>query len=222
MAWSNSKKQKPVNKTIKITLTETDSLPNLDPVVNEKILKTLAKEWEEKDRKYDEREKRNYNNWLAYRLITSYKDFMDSSSFYDFEKKSEEFSIIKKEALSKGLTNSNINVAIRYCRFQYYQKECNYKFKRADIKKLEQWKDLSVNDISIESLINKVYWDDMLLNYKGPSARVNRLKFLVENLEELKEKPYIRQSSVLLQKIQDLKTYYVTKLSNPPQISNHK
>lgn len=218
--------------TIKVTITESNNNNvdvsksyivenndlNLDVDKKEDLYKFFHRNYE----KYDNWKERNHNHWLAYRLITTYKDLIDSANFYDFEKNAKTFCEIKNDALEKQVTMSNIMVAIRYCRLQYYQKECNYKIKRADIKKLEQWKEFSDKEISIEMLINnyKEYWDEVLANYKRPSARTNRLKYLVEKLTEIREKPYIQESQLFIDKIDALKAHYSEQLMS--QISLNK
>lgn len=216
--------------TIKVTITEStndnvnvsksfivennDLNLNVDKKVKEEVINSLVEKWSKEEKKYEKRERKSYNNWLAYRLITTYKELLDTANFYDFEKNAQEFSRIKNEALKKRVTMSNIMVVARYCKLQYYIEECDYEITHSDTEKLKKWKEFSDKDLSVDKIIDnyKEYWDEVIANYKRPSARTNRLKYLVEKLTEIREKPYIQESQLFIDKIDALKAHYSNQL----------
>ena len=150
-------------------------------------------------------EVRKHSNWLAYRYIALYYELCNCNSFYDYERISEDFENIKSQALGQ-VSHSNLVVAVKYCRIQNILGNCDYEITENDLRKLTNWEKLSSSDEILLQVAGryKLYWDEVVDNYKQKAARTKRLSYLISQLSEVKNKSYIHSSSAVSQKIDEL------------------
>ena len=141
--------------------------------------------------------------------------FQDLRSFYDLDNAIKVLDESIRRLDSEKVCDLSIKIAIRYCRLQYVKGNCTHYLTKADEEKLLKrvWEYPNTKE-PIRHIIPgfKDYWDGVLQSYKRPSARVNRLNYLVNLLNGVLEKPYIQQYDSAKVEVANLRDYYIKQL----------
>lgn len=146
-------------------------------------------------------------------LIFVAEDVMFSENFYDLDKRIGDFLQARSEMLKKQihLTSDEIDIVIRLCRFYHSKGICQHELSQPEIRNIHNWETYSFNDIFIINNVAasfKAYWDDVLAGYKRPSARLNKINYVINHLNKMKGKVTIQQLPNCEEKINELILYY--------------
>lgn len=157
-----------------------------------------------------------YHAHLVLSFIRSYHyNFCNLSSFYDYDNAVKEHKEIIDRLNGEEITNLGIKLAIRFCHIQYAKGICDQRLSAEEENRLlnKDW-DYPDAEKCITPIIPifKKYWDDVLLSYKRPSAKTNRLNYLVELLDNLSAKSSVRENVNLRNEILLLRQYYAQQL----------
>lgn len=167
--------------------------------------------------KYSEEElDYRYHAHLVLSFIRSYHyNFCNLNSFYDYDNAVKEHKEIIDRLNGEEITNLGIKLAIRFCHLQYAKGTCDHLLSVDEENRLIN-KDWGYPDAErcVKPIIPvfKEYWDDVLRSYKRPSAKIDRLKYLVELLDNVGTKPLIQENKNLQNELLSLKDYYAQQL----------
>ena len=144
-------------------------------------------------------------------LMTTYDSLMGSRNFYDLKNNmarySEALGIMRKRHVEAG----DIETAIRFCRMENFYGTCQRPISVQEAGEIYEWRNILINE---DELIAKVllsyrqYWDGVLDSYKRPSARKNRLAYLVDDLEEVMTLPMLQRHPDAIGKVRELQEHY--------------
>lgn len=165
--------------------------------------------------KKEERRNRKHKTWLVLRYMVAYNDLVESSDFYSFQNNLTEYENAKKNLNKYSPNDDSFRVAFRFCRIEHYSGACDKELTDKDIRDVLNWHTNSVDKHKVvESVLNsyKDYWDDVLASYKRPSARIKRLQYLVQNLEDVSNLSYIQEFPDILSRIKNLQGIYISQL----------
>ena len=150
--------------------------------------------------------------WHYLRFLKAYRDFQnDTDDFYAYKRNNKEFIQAKGELRKLHPSNDDILIAIRYCQKEYYYNLCDTKIDTNDIVLLQNWRELAINyeEVFSNTLERYVkYWDDVLNDYVQKAARIKRIHYLINNIEELKGYELFAQSDNILQQLNATQEYY--------------
>lgn len=139
--------------------------------------------------------KRNVRNLLH--LISLAEDIALSKSFYELDKHIGDFLYVKSKLSEQQiyLTNEEFDTTIRLCRILHSKGICQRELSQTEIHNIQNWESYSFNNPFLINNIAasfKTYWDDVLAGYKRPSVRLNRINYLIDHLNEMKNKETIQ------------------------------
>lgn len=178
--------------------------------------------WEKEEKrleKREERRKRHHSIWLVLRYMVTYKQLIQSSNFYDFKNNIADHKYAQGELRKAHPDGYPFEVAIRFCRMEYYYGTCDHQITDNDVKFILNWQSNIID--THETLKNvlsayKKHWDGVLVSYVRPSARIKRLQYLVENLEDMMDLPDIQEYPDILQDMKELQNQYQLQLNENP------
>lgn len=179
----------------------------------------LEKE-EKRLEKREERMKRHHSIWLILRYMVTYRQLIQTSNFYDFKKNIADHKYAQGELRKAHPDSYPFEAAIRFCRMEYYYGTCDHQITDNDVKLILNWQS---NIIDTHETLKKVlsaykeHWDGVLASYVRPSARIKRLQYLVENLEDLMNLPDIQEYPDILQDMRELQNQYQLQLNESTQ-----
>lgn len=165
--------------------------------------------------KREKRRTRRHKIWAVLRYMVTYKDFLESKDFYSFKNNLSFFENAKKELNNSSPDDYTFRAAIRFCRIEFIYGRCNHSLTDNDVQTILNWQTVTIDTHAIleRVLINyKEYWDDVLASYIRPSARIKRLQYLVEKLEDVSKQPYLQEYPDLIHGVKNLKEWYLTQL----------
>lgn len=171
-------------------------------------------------KKKDERMMRKHKIWLVLRYMISHRQLVQSSTFYDFKKYIADHKYAIGELRKSHPNKYSFDAAIRFCRMEYYYGTCDHQLTEADIEFILNWQSNIINthDILKNVFVSyKEYWDGVLSSYIRPSARTKRLRYLIENLEEMMDLSDIQEYPDILQGMKELQNQYQVQLNENPQ-----
>ncbi len=166
-------------------------------------------------KRYSRRERHN-RIWGILRFMLVIHSFNERmNSFYDYQNRMKDYeSAISFINADHRPTIQDINLVIRLCRIKYSCGKCDYEVKEVDVSYIYNWYSYQIDHKKIlEGIIPlfREYWDGVLLEYKGISAKKNRIEYLIDLLEDIREKDYIISNS-LDDRISELIDYYEKSL----------
>ena len=148
-------------------------------------------------------------------IFCYHNNFSGLNSFYDLDKAIKELDEIVSRLDSEQFCDHSIKLAIKYCRIQYVKGDCSYYLSKEDEEKLlmRAWEYPNLEK-PIRQIIPvfKEYWDGILQGYKRPSAKINRLNYLINLLNEVLEKPYLQQYNSAKTEVANLRDIYAKQL----------
>lgn len=148
-------------------------------------------------------------------IFCYHNNFSGLNSFYDLDKAIKELDEIISRLDSEQFCDLSIKLAIKYCRIQYVKGDCSYYLSKEDEEKLlmRAWEYPNLEK-PIRQIIPvfKEYWDGILQGYKRPSAKINRLNYLINLLNEVLEKPYLQQYNSAKTEVANLRDIYAKQL----------
>lgn len=151
--------------------------------------------------------------WAMLRFLKSIESVTTSENFYDLDKALCDFQNTKARLLEKDYnpTKEEIEIAIRFCTISYAQGRCFHQLTSNEIYNVRDWETYYIYDSAIMDNTTtsfKAYWDSVLTNYKRPSAKINRINYLIEHLNEMNEKETLQQFSNFKEHIAKLISHY--------------
>lgn len=153
--------------------------------------------------------------WRILRYMITYRDLSLSSNFYEYKKNITSHNHAIEELNASKPNKYFIEAAIRFCRIEFRSGRCEYELTEKDIDRLKNW---DTKPIDTQKILNDVltsykdYWNSVLDSYTHPSARNKRLQYLLQNLEDVMNEPYIQDNPNVLQDIKDLYDHYKSLL----------
>lgn len=164
----------------------------------------------------DRRRKRHTRIWSVLRFMVTYNDLMNSKNFYDIRNGRKAHEEAKGRMRKEHVEENDIETAIRFCRMENFYGTCQYSLNNSEIEQLYKWQNIQISE---KELLNNVlesyqsYWNEVLNSYKRPSARKNRLNYLIEDLDEVLSLPYIQEYPDITEKIKALQYSYSVELT---------
>ena len=162
---------------------------------------------------YKREERRNRQNkiWAILRYVLAYDNLLTSADFYSFYNNLTEYENAKQKLWESSPDDYSLRTAVRFCRLEYYNGVCDHELTEKDIKAIYNWQSITIDihDILTKVLISyKEYWDDVLASYKRQSARIKRLRYLVDNLEDVSKSSYIQEYPDIIHGVKELQETY--------------
>lgn len=168
--------------------------------------------------KREERRIRHERVWSVLRFMVTYNELLfESGNFYQYSNNKEAYEEARLQMKENHIIGTDIDTAIRFCQIENINGECDHLLTSAEIDQLYRWHEIQINE---EELLNEVidsyqaYWNEVLDSYKRPSARKNRLTYLINNLNEVMELHYIQKYPVIKERIKLLQSTYSDALSH--------
>ena len=160
----------------------------------------------------DKRRERKHTIWRVLRFMVTYKSLMaETTNFYQFRDNYAAFKTAKGEMCKRHPDTNALNTAIRFCRMEYFYETCDHKLTDNDIQSLYKWRELNINE---EELLNNVltsfemYWKEVLDSYVRPSARTNRINYLIQELANIREMKELQPYPIILSRIDQMQQQY--------------
>lgn len=154
--------------------------------------------------------------WAVLRYMVTYNHLMESSNFYSFNNNLIDHNHAKGEIRKLKPDKYSFDTAIRFCRMENYYGTCDYQLNDEDVNYIINWQSnsIDVND-ALKNVLNsyKNYWDGVLSSYVRQSARKKRLQYLIEDLENIMNLPYIQEHPDVLQGVKELQIQYQMQLN---------
>ena len=165
-----------------------------------------------------ERTCRHKRIWAVLRFMKEFQDVKESSNFYEFEKTDKDFNLSLSRLSDEEFTpyQEDIESAIRFCQCMRSKGECGYSMTDEDIENIYNWRTFIYDKQDILFHVSerfKDYWDDVLLNYKRPADRIKRINYLVNHLDEMKNKKIFSEISGSQEVFSSLADYYKQMLA---------
>lgn len=158
------------------------------------------------------RQERHHTIWSVIRFMTTYKKLIEeTTNVYQFRDNYQAFKIAKGEMRKRHPDACNLNTAIRFCQMEFFYGTCDHKLNEHDIQTLYNWRELNIDE---EQLLNNVlssfesYWKDVLDSYVRPSARINRINYLIQELANIREMKELQPYPIILSRIDRLQQQY--------------
>lgn len=166
-----------------------------------------------KSYKRNDRISRHNRIWGVLRFIKEFEGVMSSNSFYDLDKATTNFKQAQDRLLDEDYTptEDDITTAVRFCQYQFTTKHCIYKLSQKDVERIYNWREFSYDEhkaLTQAAERFKCYWNEVILNYKRPSDKVKREKYLIEHLEEMKGKDTFSRIPASKEIFDELISYY--------------
>lgn len=160
----------------------------------------------------DKRLRRQRTVWSVLRFMVTYKDLMEkTTNFYQFRDNYAAFKTAKGEMRKRHPDTNALSTAIRFCQMEYFYETCDYKLTEYDIQTLHKWRELNIDE---ELLLNKVltsfeeYWKSVLDSYVRPTARTNRIDYLIQELENIKKIEEMQSYPEVLYRVDQMQQKY--------------
>jgi len=178
------------------------------------------KDWRQRGKLREKRMIRKRKIWAVLRYMVTYLYFMKSSDFYSFKKNLIDHNHAKGELRKLHPDNYSFDAAIRFCRIENYYGTCDHQLTDNDVKYILNWQSNSID--TRDTLKNvlasyKEHWDSVLSSYVRPSARIKRLQYLIEDLENIMDLPDIQDYPDILQGVKELQRQYKSQLNESAQ-----
>lgn len=207
---SNSKKPEEIAITVNL-LGEDYTVKQSDIHPSKEDLEYLRKK-ANSNRSY-ERLIRHKKIWAVLNFVKSIEAIFDSQNFYDLDK-----ALLSYRTSIERLNNSefhpsedDIICALRFCDIQYHQGKCNHLLTCNERYRISNWKFL---DLDYDSILKNVserfikYWDEVLDSYKQKSAKMRRIEYLINHLNEIQERKGLSEFPNIEEYLNKIKTYY--------------
>lgn len=177
------------------------------------------KDWRKKSQARERRMIRKRKIWAVLRYMVTYRYLMESSDFYSFKKNFSDHKFAKGTLRKLRPDDYSFDAAVRFCRMEYYYGTCDHQLTDDDVKFISNWQSniIDTHD-TLKNVLSayKEHWDGVLASYVRPSARIKRLQYLVENLEEMMALPDIQEYPDIIQGIKELQKRYQSQLPTNP------
>lgn len=167
--------------------------------------------WRTKYKFKEQRQRRHTRIWTVLRFMVTYDQLINSEDFHNFEKNKdsyeEAFGCMRKEHIG----TADIETAIRFCRLEHFYGICKYDLSSDKVNKIHQWRSITIEEEDLLGNILKsyqAYWDNILNSYKRPSARKNRLLYLIDDIEDILRLSFIQKYPTLIVKAKELQNHY--------------
>lgn len=159
----------------------------------------------------EKRRIRQHKIWCILRFFISYQDLYCSQNFYEYRDNLKNYRDAISSLEKEDVMESDFRIAFRFCSIKNNTGKCDRAITQSEKEIALNWKDYKI-DLS-EVLFNVLvsfqdYWDEVVMSYKKPSARQNRIKYLIDKLEEFKTWPELKNISGLIAKISQLQRHY--------------
>lgn len=161
---------------------------------------------------------RKQNEQELLHLIFVAEYVKSSENFYDLDKRIDDFLYVRirmRVVKRIHLTSDEIDTVIRLCKFYHTKGICQHELSQAEIRNIHNWEKYYFHDLYIINNVAasfKAYWDDVLAGYTRPSARLNRINYLINHLNEMKGKGTIQLLPNYEEKINELIQHYQSLL----------
>lgn len=159
----------------------------------------------------EHRRERHYYIWAILRYMVCYDELVNSTNFYDYRKALANYNESLDRLKEDPPAEVYFDIAFRFCQTEYYKRKCEHPITQEETLIVRNWRDKTIDpNIPLNKVIGsyQVYWDEVLASYKRPSARKDRLQYLIEKLEEFKMWPELKSAPGLTDKINDLQQHY--------------
>lgn len=155
--------------------------------------------------------------WHFLIFLKAYRDLCNGAKdFYDYKKNNKEFIRAKGELRKLHPSDDDVFITIRYCQREYYYGLCDTQMTTDKINLIQNWRKLAINhdEAFLKTLARYIeYWDDVISSYIQKSARIKRIHYLINNIEELKGYEIFANSDNILQQLNTTQEYYRQMLS---------
>lgn len=168
----------------------------------------------------EKRRQRHHKIWCALRFLVSCDNLLCSHNFNDYRNNLKAYRQAVAYLEEEGVTKSDFVIAFRFCDVENKSGRCERGITQMEKEDALNWRSYDVNHVAILKqvlVLYQEYWDDVLASYKRQSARESRLKYLVENLEEVKSWPEIQDYTEIIEGVSHLQAYYsvFANINNP-------
>lgn len=173
-------------------------------------------DWRERGKVLERKRIRKHKIWAVLRYMVTYQQIAQSSNFYDYKKYISDFNYAKGELKKSHPDEYSFKAAIRFCQMEFYYGTCDHQLTDEEIKYILNWQTntIDTHEILKSVLVSyKEYWDDVLASYIRPSARIKRLQYLVDNLEDVMNLPDVQEYPDILEGVKELQSQYQLQLN---------
>lgn len=149
--------------------------------------------------KREDRRIRHKKVWLILRYMVTLQDLHDSSDFYEFRDNREKCLDIKRQMAEENPSNEHFDIAFRFCKIEHVNKRCKRNISIEDQKQIRNWRDYDVEISQIAlGVISKYeqYWDNVIASYKRVDAKINRIKYIVEDLDKIRKDSLMQDAEI--------------------------
>lgn len=155
--------------------------------------------------------------WTVLRYMTTYKDLVESNSFYAYKDFAQKHKIAAGELRKMKPADSSIEIAIRFCQLENHYGTCDHHLTDDEIQQLKNWGNVTIDFSKIlENIVTSYqdYWDNVLKSYVRPSARIKRLEYLIEDTDGMIRMPELQEYHNIISDLERLQNDYRTQLEN--------
>lgn len=159
----------------------------------------------------EQRQRRHTRIWTVLRFMATYDQLINSEDFHNFEKNKDSYEEAFGRMRKEHIGTTDIETAIRFCRLEHFYGICKHDLSSDEVNKIHQWRSVTIEE---EELLGKIlksyqaYWDNVLNSYKRPSARKNRLQYLIDDIEDILRLSFMQKYPTLIIKAKELQNHY--------------
>lgn len=159
----------------------------------------------------EQRQRKHTRIWTVLRFMTTYDQLINSKDFHNFEKNKDSYEEAFGRMRKEHIGTADIETAIRFCRLEHFYGICKHNLSSDEVNKIHQWRSITIEEEELLGNILKsyqAYWDNVLNSYKRPSARKNRLQYLIDDIEDILQLSFMQKYPTLIIKAKELQNHY--------------
>lgn len=186
--FKKQSKKEPQSITIHVMGKEYSIMPSTNKVSTDELSRIQKKQAAR--RKRGNRQDRRRAEFRIYEYAISLIRIQTAQSFFELDKAIIDYNraIHGCNEERQNLNENHIATIIRFCKHQHAIGNCDYVLSTQDIENIYNWEGYRINYGPILNTLSssyKLYWDNVIQNYKRNSDRQKRIQSIILQLEEM-------------------------------------
>lgn len=157
------------------------------------------------------RQDRHAKLWTVIKFSVAYDRLVNCENFYEYKQSVADFNEARDKLANSSIQEDLFGTVFRFFRMKYYMEECDHNLSEEEQLLIINWKRIEIDYSKIVSNVAtayKTYWDSVLASYKRTSSRDNRIRYLIQKLEEFAEWPELKAIHGAVDEIHALRKHY--------------
>lgn len=154
---------------------------------------------------------------IVLRFMAANTELTDSKDFDSLQRNLMCYNNLRGQMRKSHIESIDIETAIRFCRMENFYGTCQHILNNQEIESLQQWRNININEEELLHIVMLSYKNDnenTLNSYVSNSARKNKLKSLINDLDKIMVRPLVKQYPTIIEEAKTLQSNYVEQLKN--------